>query len=328
MPRYSVAGLTLASDLELPELLDAEVPADGERPSLVWTVALAPAPPPGQFETLLNEGRDPDDTLWLAIWGDGDRYLLRFPGLADFVVTPSKRRVVCAPDEGVAGSTLRHLLLDQVVPRVLAMDGSLVLHASAVALPQGAVAFIGPSGAGKSSLAASFTSQGFPLLCDDFLHLSEQPTGFLATAAYPGLRLWPDAVERFAGHGTSLAPVADYTVKRRLVVEKPIEGSHALVAIVMLGDTVPDEGVPFTLTRLPGREGFLGVFQQAFRMERFGRERILAEFDRVARLSELIPVMRLEHRRDYGLLPAIRAEIIQAIDDLAESGRIGQHSRD
>jgi hypothetical protein len=204
------------------------------------------------------------------------------------------------------------------VPHILAIDGSLVLHASAVAFPQGAVAFIGPSGAGKSSLAASFSSEGFLLLSDDFVHLTEHVTGFLATPSYPGLRLWPDAVEVFAEQTTSLAPVADNSDKQRLVL-----GGFAavqpcpLIAIIVLGDADPDDGVPFTITRMPRREAFVAVFEQAFRMERYGRDRIVPEFDRFTSLANSTVVMRLEHRRDYELLPAIRAGILSALDDLA-----------
>ena len=77
---------------------------------------------------------------------------------------------------------------------ILYQRGILPLHASAIVLAAGAVAFLAPSGVGKSSLAAAFVSTGAPLLTDDLLavRLDERGT-LLAYPGAPGLRLTPEA---------------------------------------------------------------------------------------------------------------------------------------
>ena len=100
---------------------------------------------------------------------------------------------------------MRHLLLDQVMPLVLSRD-RLVLHASAVATPAGAAAFIGFTGAGKSTLAASLSAAGFPILSDDCLVIERDGRGFLARPFYPGARLWPDSVHAVGANVEGRAP--------------------------------------------------------------------------------------------------------------------------
>ena len=56
--------------------------------------------------------------------------IVQFPGFAEFAVTP--RDIVCHPRTGVPLATVRHLLLDQLIPALLASRARLVLHASAV----------------------------------------------------------------------------------------------------------------------------------------------------------------------------------------------------
>jgi hypothetical protein len=305
--------MTITSEVPIPELAEV-VPA--ERAAAAWTFELSDHHADGALD-LRHAATTDDGRVWLEILRDETRYVLRFPELAEFVITPSQRQVSCAAaDEGVGMATLRHLFLDQVVPHVLALDGSLVLHASAVATERGAVAFLGPSGFGKSSLAAGFAVEGFTLLADDFVLLAEGDSGFLATPSYPGLRLWPDSLSAFGDARTSVSPVSDETEKQRVMLSsKPDQfGATPLVAIVVLGDEPTEDGPAFVLRALSAREGLMAVFEHAFRIERLGRERQAAEFDRFARLMQSTEVVHLEYRRDYEVLPAVRAEILRALN--------------
>jgi len=306
VPTYGLAGLTLRSDLVLPELVE------GVTSTEPWVFELGTDGPDAVFEAI-HQVATADGQPLLEILRDERRYLLRFAGAADFVVTASQRRISCVAGEGVGVSTVRHLLLDQVVPHVLALDGSLVLHASAVATTQGAIAFIGPSGFGKSSLAASFVAAGYALLADDFLPVNEDDDGFVAAASYPGLRLWPDSVAVFAHDGSSLMPVTEVSDKQRLATGPAPPRRAPLVAVVVLGDPGDAGDADFSLRPLPGRAGFMTLYAEAFRMERIGQERHLAEFERFARLAGSTKLLQLDYRRDYRLLPAVRAAILDAV---------------
>jgi hypothetical protein len=65
----------------------------------------------------------------------------------------------------------QRLLIAQALPFAAVLQGLEVLHASAVATPQGAVAFSGCSGSGKTSLALELCRRGAGFLADDVLAL-------------------------------------------------------------------------------------------------------------------------------------------------------------
>jgi hypothetical protein len=64
---------------------------------------------------------------------------------------------------------LGELLLGAPLLLALALRGTFCLHASAVLLPEGAVAFLGESGAGKSTLARELHRHGLARVADDLL---------------------------------------------------------------------------------------------------------------------------------------------------------------
>jgi hypothetical protein len=312
MLTYRVAGITLAVEDPLPELPPAEV-ADDQ----AWAVGdAAELGTRGPLETLADL-LDPTGGLFCrqSLAADGT-YVLHYPGLVDFAIDPATRTVRMVAATELADSTRRHLLIDQLVPQLATLDGGLVLHASAVAQRGRAVAFVGSTGAGKSSLAAAHVERGAQLLADDYLLLQDQGDHHLATPAYPGLRLWGDSAERFGGDLDRLGVVAQYTDKRRLPVDQAAPTTLPLGAIVVLGRRPgPDEPV-WRQRRLSGGDAYMVVYQQVFRMERSGRERQRAEMERIAHLVESVPVLLIEHRRDYAALPEVLEHLDRALVDL------------
>ena len=181
---YRAYGLTLASALPLPELAAAVAPDATGAPDLAIDLATdcldgsawTPLPPP--------DGEGP----WLAVAYRAGAHRLRFEGGGTFVVSDGGRRVTVQIGTSDRPDTLRHLLIDQVIPLALGHMGHVVLHASGVVLKdaESAVAFIGPAGAGKSTLTASLANSGCLLLADDALVVTGAGSELLATPAYPG----------------------------------------------------------------------------------------------------------------------------------------------
>jgi hypothetical protein len=87
---------------------------------------------------------------------------------------------------------------------VLRLRGVICLHASAVNINDRSVIFVGSEGAGKSTMAAAFARQGFFVLSDDIVALSEYGREFRALPACPRVNLWPDSVEILYGSREAL----------------------------------------------------------------------------------------------------------------------------
>src|SRR3954447_18430377 len=164
---YLFCGVTVSSDVDLPPLRRAP-----SRSEAICTVGLGAPLDPDTDVAWFHEWRGRRGPRWLSIGrlprGTRRAYLLRFPELADFEVSADARRIVARPAAGLPVDTLRHLLIDQVLPLVTSRHGRLSLHASAVHLPGiGAIAFVGDAGRGKSTLAAALALAGARVVADD-----------------------------------------------------------------------------------------------------------------------------------------------------------------
>ena len=180
---YRAFGLSISSELVLPELA-----ASFDTKQTSQDVGLS--------ITLIDEGSE----SWRPLVSDvphvksgADWAELDFPGAGRFRVDAGARRIECHASPG-AGALVRLPLLGPVMATYLHLQGKLVLHASAVEVDQGSIAFLGDKGAGKSTTAAAFIRHGFHLVTDDLLvcHRAEQG-GFGCSYAYPQLKLTPDS---------------------------------------------------------------------------------------------------------------------------------------
>ncbi|GAA0298772.1 HPr kinase [Sphingomonas oligophenolica] len=172
---YSVFGLTLCSEIELPELQ----PVDGGNPDV--EISYGKVAVPGQ-------------TGELVITADGAILVVAQAGRYQ---VQQGRRIVVDPAGGAAPRTVRLFLLGSAFGVLLHQRGLLPLHANAIAIDGRAIAFTGASGAGKSTLAALFHDRGHFLLSDDVCVIGADPAGRpIAHAGIPHMRLWRDALER------------------------------------------------------------------------------------------------------------------------------------
>src|SRR2546428_8909212 len=145
--------------------------------------------------------RLPNGTISLTIGRCRSGFLVRFPGRAVFLVSRDGRQVRCAPRRGTRGRLVAHLFLAQVLPLALTQRRRLVLHASAIATPHGAVAFLGAAGQGKSTLSTSLVRRAFPLLPDDRLLLVEDGSTPAGGPSHPQIRPWAHVLAGLRGGG-------------------------------------------------------------------------------------------------------------------------------
>lgn len=118
-------------------------------------------------------------------------------------------------------------------PKLLALQGAFVLHASAVqSSEQGLTAFVGESGAGKTTTARAFASTGMRLICEDKLILRQSQGRMIAVLdAEPALECrLADIHARMAGSPrrhwcdvrslTMIADGASLPVERLLMIDR------------------------------------------------------------------------------------------------------------
>ena len=135
--RYTWGELILASSRQLPEL--TRRPRTPATLHLKWTRAPVNARTCEWIHSWIAPGRQ----VWLRIGRVSGGYVFRFRRFADFHWSPSQRVLTCHLRARTQMSTVRHLLLDQVLPAIASGEYGNGLHASAVVIGCAAVAFAG-----------------------------------------------------------------------------------------------------------------------------------------------------------------------------------------
>lgn len=306
---YRFFDLGIASELPLPGLPDGrDLPA-------AWSVSR-------RSGELRDEGFD-----WYHTWKDaegqevmsgarrGNTYMLDFYGLARCTIDFADRRIDACPAAGCPDTTLAHLLLDQVLPRAVCHSGRLVLHASAVGLPNGGViAFTGDSGRGKSTLASAFYCAGYRLLSDDCLLLEKRGDSIFAVPAYPSMRLWPDSADTLFPGGRcenlQASLMAHYTNKRVL---SPAAHRMALPASPLRALYLLEPPGPLHIAATGGMTAVMGLVEAQFTLDVAGREAIRRGFAAVQEIAGHMPILRLAYPHDYRLLTTVIEAIVAEI---------------
>lgn len=210
MNHYSIFGLSLGADFELPELLQAPpVSAPDVR---VLRAEIPPVIPEGSA----NRGAE--------LFG---------PTICRFEIAQVARYQIeqgatirVEPAVGADPGDVRLWLLGTALGVLLHQRGLLPLHVSAVAVNGEAFAFCGHSGAGKSTLAAALHRCGLPLLTDDVALVTPDQHQAMLYPGFPRIKLWRDALAYFELDPQGLIPDMTRTDKYHLSL-KQADGFHA-----------------------------------------------------------------------------------------------------
>lgn len=316
MPVYTICGSAFASSIPIPELALAV----GRDPLFNFQLCCEAFEVSSTWRWI-NQWELPDGEIWLAFAKLETEYLLQFPKLADFVVSNDGKLIHCYPQAEVPIDTIRHLLLNQVIPLALSHLGKTILHASACRNADGAMAFVGMTGAGKSTLAASFALRGLPIITDDCLLVEEQSGAVECVPSYPGSRLWAESISALFVDEPEGQAVAHYSDKKRLVVGQ-FPGSKPLMLRAVYAIEEPaeeDESTEVEIVPLTTSEALLEIVKHTFQLDNTDRNRIRQAFKHYERVARSVPFFRLTYPRDFDLLVTVQTTLLTHFDQLVAS---------
>lgn len=309
-------------------IFDSAIRTTLEFPELKHTESAA-----GDFIFELSESPlQSDPLIWIHHWyqsSDKARptysigqlaggYLFRFTGLADFRITTSAKSIVCITVAGTSMNTVRHLLLDHVLPRVLSRKDELVVHASAVQSGHGdGLAFLGDSGWGKSTLAQSFAGSEAMLWGDDSLKLRVQRDKLIGIPSYYGCRLWSDSIDALFPTGTETQTMDDNISKQRVVnkVSGYFESVH-LSSLFFLTDPELECNNSIRIAKISGTEAMMTFVKRSFLLDVGSKDAASDQFRTIQRILETRPnLYSLSFPRRYELLPQVRQNILSVVQN-------------
>jgi hypothetical protein len=244
---------------------------------------------------------------WISHFTCEDGHILHFENRAEFKILNSGASIECRPVWDIYQAWIESVLSGLVMSYVLYLRGTGNIHASAIALPNGAVGFIGVPGTGKSTFATALVRSGFPLLTDDVLPLVPCGDGFEAMPGFPVMGMARETLA-YAGHR-----VADTTLAERLAggdkVRIPVslvDGSfHAsplpLRALYLL-HREGDSGAECSITTLAPQQAMQALFEHTPCFELLKATSLKFHWDFIAQVVSKIPVKVLSYPTGFANL--------------------------
>lgn len=310
--RYRAYGLTIDSQIALPELVaQADAPPKASPPPDV-VIRFSAAPPPfRQTQPIKILG----DDIWLQ-WEDIGMFLVR-----------GGREIWVYPKADVEQHVLRLFLLGTTFAMLLHQRNEVaVFHASVVSIAGQAVAFMGMKGAGKSTLAAALHARGHALLADDILAVQTNPDMPTVVPGFPHIKLWPDSVEFLGRSPTDLPKLRPEVEKRGYRIHAGFaEREFPLHAIYLLG--VRDE---LQFRPIQGSESLLALMPHWYGA-RFGQEILQAlgthrHFSDCATIAQKVRIYALDRPPSLASIQEYAKQIETNVTDSPRAGLQSQYA--
>jgi hypothetical protein len=277
---YRAFGLTMRSDLALPEL----DPDAADPPDVQINLGSTGRPPPSlDADVVFESGPEAQYVAW--------------PGVGAFL-TRGTHTIIVEPAPGVSMPLLNLPLLGPVMARLLYLRGMLVLHASAIDLAGRGAVFLGPKGAGKSTTVAAFVGAGHRLLTDDVLavRISDVDNPRIVPG-FPQLKLSKDAASRLVSHGAvAMPPPIPEFPKQQRRLTGPFSHTHVVPACLY----VLARGDVARIMPLPAQEALGALLSFSFaslfhrRYGQLGKAEASRHLAQCAALAGSVRIARLE----------------------------------
>ena len=244
---YQAFGLTIASELPIPEL----IPTSSNHIDVVIENGDLYATWLEQFEKDEYYKIKPN---WL---------MMHVPEVAIFCIE-NGNKIIASPFNESEEDEIRLFLLGTCMGALLMQRKIIPLHGSAIEIDGKAYAILGDCGAGKSTLAKAFLNRGYKLLADDITAVTfsnkQEP---LVIPGYPQQKLWMESLNNFQLESNQFNPLVDRGKKFSVpAVSQFVNEKLPLAGIYELFITDSDE---ITITPVRNMDRFHTVFNQTFR---------------------------------------------------------------
>lgn len=279
-------GLNISSDLPLYQL--RPVPAGGRIDVEVLLGAWIP-PEDGRPSGRLILHLETSKQHYTVTEVDGG-YVARFYGSCDIAFDAALSRLTIRPVVGVDLKLLSVLVAGTALALLLTMRGDVVLHASAVQVDQGAVAFIGGSGMGKSTMATLCCARGALLITDDVLRMSLAEDRLTCALGATEVRLRKSAEDLLARFETPPDRRSTGDARDALATMTAVDQRIPLEAIVV---PIPDKAAAAGSTlvsRLPAADALLLLSRFPRLLGWTDTEAIRRQFYQLADVVTKVPV--------------------------------------
>jgi len=318
---YRVYGLALESNLPFPCLPERQA-QDCGTPDVVLRVKhgtlSGSAEPETDWIPLFERRLSGRPTF--GVYQSAAGVVFRYHGLVEFHVDAAAYQVTCIRHAGYGDELARRLFLSLVIAFVLSRRGYHNLHASAVRIGTGAVAFLAPAGGGKSSLAAHLVCVGHALLTDDVLPIVVGQGSARVLPGPPQLRLNDDSANRL--WSASDVPLRRGHVDGKRLVWLPLTDQYycaeplPLRALYLLERSAAG---PTGVERIGQRKALVSLVSSVYANFLSTGPILSTQLSALAGLVSTVPCRLLRVAAGFDELPSAHAAVV---DDLAKTAPV------
>lgn len=298
---YLLHGLAIASDVELAE----PVMVTGRGPDL--TVSIGEPRRAEDIEGTCILRRSIGNRVVYEAAPRGAGWVVQAPGIASYDITRREAQAHIDPamsDPGV----LSLLLAGTGLAFFLIIHDEFCLHASAVEVDGGCIAFAGSSGRGKTTLAAMACAAGYRLFGDDLLRVRVEDAGTIAYRGSSEIRLRSNA----ATVAARISGDRRVTVDARTAVRPP-RSEHEVLPVRAIVLPRPDREVAdVQARRLRVSAAFAGLVECPRLVGWVHPPARDNEFDHLVRLASSVPVIEMRLPWSDELDPGVADAVIRA----------------
>jgi hypothetical protein len=302
---YRACGLVIASNAAIPGLRSSPLAAAD-----VWISIRGQTPAVNQFadrETVLYQSPETDASgrPELTIFGGASGYRLAYCDDTTFLIDGSGSHITVEWPPALQDIDAASYLIGSVLAFVIRLRGSIMLHASAVAVEGRAWLFVGESWAGKSSTAAAFSILGYPMMSDDIVRIEIDGDDLTAYPSHPRLNVWPDSAACLYGTRDAPRGHGDSQGKHSLDLTEGVSAFQTtplpIEAVYLLGERSGTRRTP-AIRSISPRTALMALVGHAYGTRFRDRTMRAREFDVLCRLVERVPVRELRFGNDLGEL--------------------------
>jgi hypothetical protein len=273
---YRAYGLTIHSELILPELMEA-----GEERSKA-DVSI-------RLNAILKTGFEGEPYDFIV---DNGSVSFKMPDAGVFRVQDGNT-IMVSPYSHADEALIRLYVLGTCCGILLLQRGDYPLHGSAIAVGGKAIAIVGQSGAGKSTLASAMLEKGHGLISDDVIPVAmpKDDGPPMAASAYPQQKLWQSSLEAFGRSATPFMSIYGRETKYCVPVGGSFQaGRLPLAAIIEL--TGERSNLPIAICEPVGKLQSLPLLHRhTYRYQLLGRMNLLLwHFGQSAALASKVPL--------------------------------------
>ncbi len=226
-----------------------------------------------------------------------------------FAINPNGSEIFYHLQDPKTKSTLKHLILNHVIPLVINHKGIEVLHASSILISNGAILFVGGSGYGKSTIATGLIKNGFGVISDDATPIFFKNNQFFIKNGPPEMNLWP--------HARNLLNLNKQKVNNprkeliQLRKNQHVTGSFPFVQIYLLKPQ--EENTEISIESLSKKETLLELLKSTLRLDITNKNMLQNQLTTLKKIVDIIPTKALTYKKNIPDINKLCSAIVSDI---------------